>query len=627
MIGSCALIQKGKPSAQTKEGTYPTYRQVARRLFRRYRTEQIRNDTLALRFAKKREGWVLQQTEFPSSRVVQSWLLWSAAGEGWTEPELLKAQDQVNYQELQQKIQRYYAPDFQFCPYFGYTGWHADVIEDFDGVLRKMEDTLLYGLGRAHSAYAANLLHLNRQFADTAIWLKPGFGPGALFPNELAQYRTHRQRAQACFGLLAERRPNFNTRVGRIGIKHHNEYMTEFLDVLTFQNESAAREALQPGRYNTFYRNLARNYLRSCPPNAVLFTHGDNDTYPLLYVQATEAVRTDVRVVNQGLLNSAPYVAGYYRQAFGAKGLALNFNKGELKRLSARLVLLRTDQQEVFAVRDLVSLARDTANWVNYYGAHYPQLPSRYWKMRYRGRFSEVVALADQPQVNWFYGDRSLRFAQLVLMDHLATERGLRPVCFTVTSSKDAMLGLESETIFHGLVYELHPRAEENIATHDDQQMGQVAVEEAATALLDSFQWSLDGPLEQEEKRFGANYLYSFLRAARAQQARGKTYTAQRLLDTMFTVFNNRVLPYNYYHTPFVELYLKLGAVNEGVEIAEIIIENMGGLNPNQRYPLKTRRIYIDRLKNLTREFGLPELLEKIKAFEEETGKGLPGDQ
>ena len=91
---------------------------------------------------------------------------------------------------------------------------------------------------------------------------------------------------------------------------------------------------------------LAMNYLNSCEDNAVIFTNGDNDTFPLWYLQEVEGVKTSVRVCNLSLLNTDWYTEQMTKQAYDSDPLPISFTEEEYRQNGYRdfMYVLGTNQ-------------------------------------------------------------------------------------------------------------------------------------------------------------------------------------------------------------------------------------------------------------------------------------------
>jgi hypothetical protein len=74
---------------------------------------------------------------------------------------------------------------------------------------------------------------------------------------------------------------------------------------------------------------MAKAYLNSCEPNAILFTIGDNDTFPLWYAQEVEQIRTDVRIVNTSLFMTDWYIDQMKAKAYSSEPMPISFNHNQ----------------------------------------------------------------------------------------------------------------------------------------------------------------------------------------------------------------------------------------------------------------------------------------------------------
>ena len=95
------------------------------------------------------------------------------------------------------------------------------------------------------------------------------------------------------------------------------------------------------GRYATIAH--AKNYLSTCAPNAILFTYGDNDTFPLWYNQDTEEVRRDVRICNLSYAQTDWYIYQQQCPLYDAPGLPISWDQNQYQEGKNEYVAVRPE--------------------------------------------------------------------------------------------------------------------------------------------------------------------------------------------------------------------------------------------------------------------------------------------
>lgn len=179
------------------------------------------------------------------------------------------------------------------------------------------------------------------------------------------------------------------------------------------------------------------NMLMSCEPDAILFTNGDNDTFPLWYLQEVEGVRTDVRIVNLSLLNTDWYI----RQLRDLKPrVPMRMSDGEIDRVG-----VRPWKEQMVTIKVPKSYAEKE------HDAYEKQFDVKHLNV------PDKIEFKVKPAVNTRYGGL-LRTQDYMIINIIAANRWRRPIYFAVTVPNSNMVSeLARFMRMDGLVMKLVP--------------------------------------------------------------------------------------------------------------------------------------------------------------------------
>jgi hypothetical protein len=185
--------------------------------------------------------------------------------------------------------------------------------------------------------------------------------------------------------------------------------------------------------------DYAYNLLQSCAPNSILFTNGDNDTFPLWYLQDVEGVRCDVRIVNLSLANTDWYIKQLKNtEPYGTSKIKINFSDVEIENLRPSL-----EQAKTFSI----SVPKNV----------YDSLCIGLDSVKYSATLSWMPQL---PETGSGEGQKKQTYARVqdyVVMQIIENLDWKRPIYFSTTCSDDTKIGLQKFLYLEGMAFRLMP--------------------------------------------------------------------------------------------------------------------------------------------------------------------------
>lgn len=243
----------------------------------------------------------------------------------------------------------------------------------------------------------------------------------------------------------------------------------------------------------------ANNLLESCAKNAVLFTNGDNDTFPLWYLQEVEGVRTDVRIINLSLLNTDWYIHQLKTQ---------KSNEADPVPISSPLEMYMGERNSTIQWQEKTIKLPVNRDSVIKYQVVRPQdydkiLPEFIWTIKPRGGGYLL-------KQDWMIID---------IVSTNAKQGWKRPIYFAITIPTESYVGLTNYFQLEGMAYRLVPLKIESKG-RTAGYYGQVATDIMYENLMHKFKFrNLDNPnvfYDDNIERMVGNFRNNFFRLATA---------------------------------------------------------------------------------------------------------------
>ena len=387
-------------------------------------------------------------------------------------------------------------------------------------------------------------------------------------------------------------------------------------------------------------RDMAINYLESCAPNAILFTYGDNDTYPLWYAQEVENVRPDVRVVNLSLLGTDWYIRQMKKKVNQAEPLPITMPDEKFVQ-GVRDVMGYQDYNTAGAVElkdifDIMTSDNDADKATYQDGSKENFLPTKNFKISINPDqiiASKTVSTNKKdlivPSMEWTFNKNYVTKTELALIDILAHNDWKRPIYFAITVPDDNYMGLGDYLYNEGFAYRLLPLKKPAVDTASGEKAELTNTDQMYNNMMTKFKWgNMKNAtyLDPESVRMSFTIINHFNILAENLYREGRTEEAKKALLKCMEVVPDKNHSLNFTIRKFymADLLYKLKEEKKANEIvantAEYIEDQLNYLAAiaQTKENLNTREVQLGvyvmtELAKLTVQNGQTELNKKLQ--------------
>ena len=333
------------------------------------------------------------------------------------------------------------------------------------------------------------------------------------------------------------------------------------------------------GRY--FSVDAARNFLASCAPNAILFTGGDNDTFPLWYVQEVENFRTDVRVIVLSYFDTDWYVDQMTRPVNESKALPFSLTPERYQKGTNDVIyVMEKEGLDAISAREYLKLINSGSELLQMKTSGKTlinMVPSRNLILDVDSSFlanDEIVPPQFKElfvsQINLQVGGNYVTKGTLMLLDLIVSNNWERPIYFNNTSLSTLGLNLEEHVVMEGLTYRLLP-----IRKPDTMREELVNTNLAMKNFMENFAFrGMNDPnvyLDEEYRRFTSNHRSALNSIALALIEEDKLVDAAKLLNFGLETIPDKAVPYDLSSGQSVPLFFEVGEDEKAMEIVDKI--------------------------------------------------------